>query len=236
MKVFLINLDADTERLAKCDAQLRRLGVSYERVPAILGKALSKAEKDRAVNRFLWWCNGGRKVMDGEIGCALSHYACFRRIIDGGLGCACILEDDVILDDRFPEVLKRVEFWIQSSAPQVVLLSNHSNDLRETDEIVEVSGASFAEGYVITASAAERIMKVNTPLRAANDSWTRWRRRAGVRLFRAYPSVCRQDWSDGFKSRVCTEHSWGSSGPAVFQYVVFKLSRLVGKTIDVLIR
>lgn len=130
MKVFLINLDKDAERLARCDAQLRRLGVDYERVPAILGRDLSAEEKDGAVNRFLWWCNGGRKVMDGEIGCALSHYVCFKKIMEEGVGFGCVLEDDVILDAGFPDVLKRIEAWIDARQPMVVLLSNHSKESR----------------------------------------------------------------------------------------------------------
>ena len=60
MKVFLVNLDKNPERLAAADAQLRKLGVEYERFPAVYGADLPKAEKRQAVNRFRWWCAVGR--------------------------------------------------------------------------------------------------------------------------------------------------------------------------------
>ena len=60
MKVYLINLDSETERLAAADAQLKRLGVEYERFPAVRGSALTKGERDVAVNGFRWWCAVGR--------------------------------------------------------------------------------------------------------------------------------------------------------------------------------
>ena len=78
MKVFLINLDRDQERLKAADAQLKALGVEYEWIPAVYGKSLSQEEKQRKVNRFRWWCAVGRSMTDGELGCALSHAAVYR--------------------------------------------------------------------------------------------------------------------------------------------------------------
>ena len=73
MKAFLINLDRDTERLAAADAQLRRLGIAYERVKAVDGKDLSRAEIRRNVARTrALWANGSMYT-PGQIGCWLSH-------------------------------------------------------------------------------------------------------------------------------------------------------------------
>ena len=42
MKVYVINLDKNVERMLSMKAQLDRFGLVYERFPAIYGKQLSK--------------------------------------------------------------------------------------------------------------------------------------------------------------------------------------------------
>lgn len=235
MNVYLINLDKNVERLANCDRQLARLGVSYERFSAIYGKGLPKAEKKRAVNGFLWWCNGGRRIVDGEIGCTLSHYGVYKRMRERQQSVACILEDDVVLDDRFAKQLENVSQWIDVSKPQVVLLSNHTSETAEDWTIKEAPGDCFAESYVITLRAAERIMSINYPLRAAIDSWGRWVRRGGIRCYHAFPSVCTQDWRDGFSTDVYT----GEFSPRNYtgiKRMMYKVMRGFGKIIDLIVR
>lgn len=236
MKTFLINLDKNLERLAKCDAQLVNLGVEYERFPGILGKDLPSEEKKRCVNRFLWWCHAGRKVMDGEIGCALSHLKIYDRIQREMLPFVCILEDDVIVDRRFPEQLERVGMWIDPSLPQVVLLSNHNGISGDDGDFIEVARASYTEAYVITLVAAQQIGRANFPLRVAADSWAWFKSHCGIRLYQSFPAVCTQDWSEGFVSDVFTEEDRHHPYHGPLGWMAYISGRLFGKVIDWVVR
>lgn len=231
MKIFLINLDKNPGRLARCDVQLKRLGVEYERFPGIYGRELSPAEKGRSVNRFLWWCHAGRRVTDGEIGCALSHLAIYRKTIADGLQCVCVLEDDVILDGMFMGQLDRVEKWIDPGKPQVVLLANHTKRDGVPGEFREELEGSFAEGYVITRAGAEAILKRNFPLRVAADSWAWFRVHCGVQLYHAFPSVCTQDWSDGSVTDVFV----GGGRPGRCRGGICEIGYIVGRALGMAI-
>jgi GR25 family glycosyltransferase involved in LPS biosynthesis len=77
MKVFLINMDKDTERLARMKIRLK--GKEYERITGVPHET-------------------------GYIGCALSHHKCWQRIIDDNLEMALILEDDAIIGPDVFEV------------------------------------------------------------------------------------------------------------------------------------
>lgn len=193
MKVFLVNLDRNPERLAAADRQLRQCGVDYERMPAVDGKLLSKEEQNAAVDGFRLWCSQGRKLRPGEIGCAMSHYSIYRRMIKEELDVACILEDDVILDQKFKTVLDQVRSWIDIEKRQVCLLSNHTG--KGGEGIVRSAGDQYTEGYVLTRGAAIALLSANWPMQVPCDHWHRWVRRKDIELYHAFPSVCTQDQS-----------------------------------------
>ena len=69
MKVLLINMDKDTERLERMKIRLK--GIDFERVPGV--------EHDQ-----------------GYIGCFMAHQKCWQKIVNENLESALILEDDVI--------------------------------------------------------------------------------------------------------------------------------------------
>ena len=153
MRVFVINLDKNTDRLALMNQGLHCNGVIYERFPAIYGKDLPVAEKDAAVNRFAWWCTQGYPIRDGQIGCALSHSAIYRKMVEEDIPVACVLEDDVVFDHRFSEVLSFVEAHIEEETPQVILLHNHYSGESASGTQCEIRRIKYercAESYVLT--------------------------------------------------------------------------------------
>jgi len=239
MKVLLVNLDRDADRLAAANAQLVRLGVAYARLPAVYAKALPSEEKRRAVDRFRWWCVIGRPVRDGEIGCAMSHFRAWET------GCpVCVLEDDVILDARFPEVLRQVGAWIDPERPQVVLLSNHSDRTPDGNgfegyrsapdcpfEVRRSSGDMFTEGYVITPKAAEAIRRANWPLATPCDHWGRWARLGLIELYHAFPTVCSQNKA-GFASGTVTSDLVRVADLPFHRWLCHKAKRALGLALD----
>lgn len=110
---YLINLDESTDRLAACDQLLKQHGLAYERVPAVLGRALSEADiakvYDQDANKKSYY----RTLSPGEIGCYLSHRECWKKIANSNEPYGVVLEDDInIIGDvlKAIELIKQVEF------------------------------------------------------------------------------------------------------------------------------
>lgn len=230
MRVYLINLEKDKNRLIASTKQLDAYGISFERFPAVYGKALSKAELRRAVNGFRWWCAVGRPCRIGEIGCALSHYGIYRQMVDRPV---CVLEDDVLLDGRFNAVLEHVEKFVDFDKSQVVLLSNHSKTCYYNDgfSIVPARSDMYAEGYVITPKAAQALLKANFPMQCPCDWWGRWVRRGLIELYHAFPTVCSQDQSQ-YESGTVDSNAFNVENLSLPRFCLHKFLRLIGKTLD----
>lgn len=104
LKTFLINLDRRPDRLTFVKQQLENLDVAFERVNAIDGSSLTDEQKAFFnQKRFALECK--RKVVKGEIGCALSHLAVWQRIVAENIPYALILEDDVQLKPELASLL-----------------------------------------------------------------------------------------------------------------------------------
>lgn len=227
MRVFVINLDKDKDRMLSVDAQLRRLGVGYERVSGVYAKELPEAERETAVNRFRWWCAIGRPIVPAEIGCALSHYNIYRSMKP--CEAVCILEDDVIMTDDFPCRLKEVESFVDVRKPQVIMFSSH-NRKRSGNGIVRSKSAMCTDAYVITQSAAWALLKANLPMQVPCDHWHRWERRGFIELYHALPTTVSQDQAQ-FGTSTQANADDVSSYP-LLKWCLHKAKRLVGKTID----
>ena len=230
MKVFVINLDKDKDRMASVDAQLRKLGVDYERVSGVHAKEMPIEERNRAVNRFRWWCAIGRPIVPAEIGCALSHYNIYRSMKNGEV--FCILEDDVMLTDDFPIRLKEIESFVDVRKPQVIMLSSHNRPQSGTG-IVRSRSAMCTDAYVITQSAAKALIKANLPMQVPCDHWWRWESKGLIELYHALPISVEQD-QDQFGTSTQQNAVQVSSYPP-FKWITHKIKRLLGKTFDLIL-
>ncbi|HEY1075855.1 MAG TPA: glycosyltransferase family 25 protein [Fontimonas sp.] len=99
---YLINLDRCADRLAQMDARLRELGMAYQRVAGVDGLRLSDAEFAQHTRRNAFY----KALSRGEVGCYLSHVEVLRRFLADGGDCALVLEDDAILPDELPALLR----------------------------------------------------------------------------------------------------------------------------------
>ena len=211
MKAYLINLDRNPERLAFMRRQLDAFGMPFERFPAVYGRDLSPAERKAGFSSVRSFIASKKRLSDAEIGVAMSHAGCCRRLVESGAPCALVLEDDVALSAGFPAALARVERFIDPGRPQLVLLSGYGVPGAESmpEEIRAEKSAWCADAYVLTRPAAELILKANFPVVTVADSFKRWRRRFGLELYRALPSTARQD-DETFASenRVLPKSGW----------------------------
>lgn len=89
----------------------------------------------------------------------------------------------------------------------------------------------YTEGYVITPVAAQSILRVNWPLQRPCDHWGVWAKRGIIELYHAIPTVCSQDQSQ-FVSGTVDAKSFKVSYLNFVQWIVHKMKRVVGKTLD----
>lgn len=196
MRTFLVNLDRNAERLAWMQEQLVKSGLEYERFPAVYGKALTVEERRRVYSPVRAWLACGHILEPGEIGCALSHMGVYRKMVDEDIPYALILEDDCTFDADFSEALQLAEQAINTQKRQVLLLSGHGLDDEEKKGrrgVVAIDSGTCADVYLITREAAVAILKMNYPIAVPCDSWPRFKRRAGVELYRVFPVGAFQD-------------------------------------------
>jgi glycosyl transferase family 25 len=107
MQAFLINLSRRPDRLQAMTRQLKRLGIPATRVRAVDARTAADAVVDR---RFA--ANGPLgEIAKGDKCCTLSHLRAWEAFLQSGERYAIILEDDVVLDRRAAQLLKR-EDWI----------------------------------------------------------------------------------------------------------------------------
>lgn len=235
MKVFVINLLRSKERLAKVSARLRELGVEWERIEAVDDSCLDESARREGLSRFGWWCCQLRPLGHGHLGCYLSHHVFQRMVIDQNLGKACVLEDDVVLGDRFPEVLAWVEAHLDETRAQVALLGDHVDGgalPKDDGRAFSLDRARWdwgAEAYVITAPAARAIQRDNYPVRVPCDTWDRWVRQGVIELFHVHPAVCGQtSWlSDSELAKIANVNSL-----PLASRIWWRLRRIVGVTLD----
>lgn len=99
-RVFVISLKESTDRHELLRDTLK--GLEYEIFWGVNGKEL---EIQDLIKKGSLSTNGSESntLTSGEIGCALSHLAVYKKIIDLNLKNALILEDDLVLNSDDPE-------------------------------------------------------------------------------------------------------------------------------------
>lgn len=90
MNVLIINLDQCEDRLEQQQQQFTKLGLTFERLPAVSIQEISTQDYERLA------FNGQRPMKQSELACFLSHKKAWQAVIELGKPCV-ILEDDAVL-------------------------------------------------------------------------------------------------------------------------------------------
>jgi glycosyl transferase family 25 len=109
MKAYYINLDRSVGRRDWFERQARRLGIEFERVPAVDAAALTESELARLRSM------ASVPLSAGEIGCFLSHLDIWKTIAEGGDEWAFVAEDDAHLSADAPSFLSTCD-WLPADA------------------------------------------------------------------------------------------------------------------------
>ncbi len=196
--IFLINLDESTGRLERVSARLNKLGLSFERVPALNGGMLSRIEKQRLNPARPWIL-----LSDSELACYASHLKAIRLVAERELQRAIILEDDAIFDEDFSiwascdfplpddlDILKLEGFGASGTTKIPVL--------KYSGKIVQFSYKPTwgAAAYLITLAGARKALKELKIARGQldYDLFAYWK--TGLGVYEASPFPVHQDGSN----------------------------------------
>lgn len=91
---YVINLAANTPRLAAVSQILGRQGIDFTRIEAVNGWALTPPDIARVYDAARNARDGRQPLVPAEIGCYLSHIAAWDRIATGSATGGFVFEDD----------------------------------------------------------------------------------------------------------------------------------------------
>ncbi|MFB6349602.1 glycosyltransferase family 25 protein [Moraxella sp. ZJ142] len=112
MKIFIINLEQSTDRLAQQQAQFERLGLTFERLPAATVNDISETFYLQNLK------HGQRLIKQTEMACFLSHKRAWEKVAQENQPCV-ILEDDAVLVRDFAEILAQIDALVNTPDNQL---------------------------------------------------------------------------------------------------------------------
>jgi glycosyl transferase, family 25 len=191
LQTWVINLDRAPERLARVSAQLERLGLKFERLPAVDARAFTPAQQ-ALLDVPNYRRKHGMEPLPGELGCYLSHVEVMRRLLASTAQFALVLEDDVLITERLPAALQgllaHAQRWdmvklsaVHSGTPQPVLEVAPGQQLA-----VMLSRCTGSSAYLINRRAAQAYLDGLLPMQLP------------------YDHVFDQGWTFGLKVRLLT--------------------------------
>jgi glycosyl transferase family 25 len=195
---YVINLDRATDRLQRISAQLEKLSIAFERLPAVDARALTP-EQQKALNIEQFRRKHGMEPVLGELGCYLSHYILMQRFLDSTAEFALVLEDDALISERLPVALHglmaNAERW-----DMVKLSSIHSGTPQRVLEVapgmhlaVMLSRCTASSAYIVNRKAASAYLQGLLPMSLPVDhvidqGWT-----FGIKVRLLTPTPCGHD-------------------------------------------
>lgn len=159
MKILIINLDQSTERLAQQQRQFKKLGLSFERLPAV---SINDFD-DKEYHRLAF--SGQRPLKKAELACFLSHKKAWEHVLTANEPCA-ILEDDAVLVKDFAHILAElkqrdidfVNLEVHGRKKIVSLTERFSIVNKQYDLLRLFLDRSGTGGYVIYPSGAKILL------------------------------------------------------------------------------
>ena len=186
--VLVVSLTDATDRRHRTAVQLGRLGLPFEFIDAVDGRA----EMPAGSSRLGTLLEIGRTMTGTEVGCALSHAAAYRRLVDSPAGVGLILEDDVDIDPRLIDLVTAID-QLPPGWDIVTLFHGMRTQLAGPTQPVATEVAvrrllhSFGTvGYILNHEAAAQLVERTDPVRLPADELLF---RPGVSSLRTYATI-----------------------------------------------
>lgn len=114
VETYLINLDGSDERLKNASEIFSAQNIEFQRFPAVdgRGRELNEFESynDEKAKKIM-----GRSLLNGEIGCYLSHVGCIQKFLSSDADYLVVLEDDMKLANNYKKTLDQVLDFLNSN-------------------------------------------------------------------------------------------------------------------------
>jgi GR25 family glycosyltransferase involved in LPS biosynthesis len=167
-KVYVINLEKDSEKLNSVTNELNYQHIVFERFDAINGKSIKHD------SRFTEFCNNYCGY--GIKGCALSHRTIWEESLKNNYEYIAVFEDDIIFNKDFNTNLQLNYYTIPNDFDIIYLgsafncgdtsLYNTINEkvqgihnTRINEKILKVHGCGGSYAYIISRKCIEKILK-----------------------------------------------------------------------------
>lgn len=198
LRTWVINLDRAPERLEHIREQLRRVGLDFERLPAVDAREM-RSDQQSALDVAAYRRLHGKEPVLGELGCYLSHVEVMRRFLASDAAFALVLEDDVGVHDSLPAVLKGLAGcaarWdmvklsaVHSGTPVPVVEIAPGHDLA-----VMLSKCTGSSAYLVNRRAAEVYLARLLPMALPYDHVFDQGWRFGLKVRLVTPTPCLHD-------------------------------------------
>lgn len=157
MRALVINLDRATARMVFQRRQLSRLGIEFDRLPAI---AVGDPEIPTDES---YWSGWQRPLAPSERACLCSHMAAWHRVLDSDAP-RLILEDDALLTDDVPAILRAAEAQTGWDLLQLETRQRHKLLSRDNVDVGPVQAHRLyldragAAGYLLWPSGAAKLL------------------------------------------------------------------------------
>ncbi len=145
---------------------LTNAGIVHDFFPAIDGRKTSPALQDDERLDYRKTLLRHRRLLTGsEIGCYLSHYRAIKKAYSIGFQRLCLLEDDVVLEPGFADVLRALES--RPEHEEMIRLMGLRMRRRKVISIIGNTGHQLVrpdrgwcgtQGYVINRPGMEKVI------------------------------------------------------------------------------
>lgn len=209
LKTYLINLDTSEDRLHVMHGRARSVGLSFQRIPGILGSdlLLDRLEEVDIAAYEKWH---GKALNPGEVGCYLSHISALRTFLASGAEFGLILEDDANFPKNFQLLIHSI--IANSCCWDVVKLSSfHSGTPVNVTALeagyhlaVPLSRLNNSNSILYNRVAAKRLVRELLPMRLPFDHAVERAWLYGLRFRSINPVPC--DADTGMESEIGYSH------------------------------
>lgn len=228
---FVINLDDEFLRRESISQQLDKINAQYNIFSAVNGNAMTNDELNDVYSESGAILRQSRPLTPSEIGCALSHIRVYEKIIENKIDAALIIEDDAILEDDFPRVLREIGKIIKPAEREVFLLSKceHLGEIKLIlpcgYKVCEMKVGYYTSSYIITYAGAKALVNTLFPIHDVADCWNRLQGIGAIEIYGIDPAVASQN-KDEFQSSISPEvAAYFNNGMG--RALVYKLRRII---------
>lgn len=204
LPALLINLDRDVQKLTSVTERLQSAGITFERIPAVDGSALTQDDLHR---RCTATCK--HYCPKGAIGCFLSHVEAWRVVASRGLARALVLEDDVGFTTGGVELISEAleelpQGWhvmlcgcftcqTEMAVERVAGIARGAPPGRDISEHVRVPSQTYgSQAYVVSLEGARKLLEL-LPKASWHVDWALGgARQRGLMLYSTKPNATYQ--------------------------------------------